>query len=45
MDSEVEVTASTLAALTGKMPVVKDTDAYHLSIGPWQIFEEAVATL
>lgn len=45
IDPGIEINSSTLAALTSKMPIVKDTDKYHLSVEPWNAFVEAVATL
>jgi hypothetical protein len=45
LDSSAEVSSSSLAALTGKMPVVKDTDTYYLSVEPWRVFEQALAAL
>ncbi|RLC93503.1 MAG: hypothetical protein DRI39_05490 [Chloroflexi bacterium] len=41
-NSGVEVTADCLADLTDKMPIVKDTDSYYLSVEPWSVFEEAI---
>ncbi len=45
IDPTVEVTSGKLAALTAKMPIVKDTDRYHLSVEPWQVFEDALLAL